>query len=208
MRGMTMEFYTSDLHFGHKNILKHEPDRPFKDVDHMDRELVARYNDVISDDDVVYILGDLSMGNLSNALALVEKMKGLKYFIPGNHDENWIGHKKQRSAINAAYTHAGLHVVQGPVSHVLGNRRHVVMSHFPQQCDFRRQARDTTGQDFSYEPDRFEPYRPKAGPVLHGHVHSMWKKRGTDVNVGIDVWNYQPVDADTLLKLLDSDYND
>jgi calcineurin-like phosphoesterase family protein len=173
----------------------------------MDRELVARYNDVVSDNDVVWILGDLSLGRLSSALEWVTKMKGIKYFVPGNHDENWIGHKKVRPAISAAYTHAGLTVKQGPVDHILGSLP-VKLSHFPQQCDFRKQARAKEGEDFSYEPDRFAPYRPKRGPVLHGHVHSLWKKRGTDVNVGVDVWNYQPVDADTLIKLLDSDYND
>lgn len=197
-----MDFYTADLHLGHKNILKHEPNRPWDDVETMDRELVARYNDVVSDDDNVWILGDLSLGHLSSALEWATKMKGNKFFVPGNHDENWIGHKKQKASINSAYTHAGFTVYQGPVPHLLGGKRPVWLSHFPEQCDFRRQART---KDLSYEPDRFEPYRPKSGPTIHGHVHSMWKKKGRDINVGVDVWDFAPVDADTLLELLDYD---
>ena len=201
-----MIFYTSDLHFGHKNILKYEPDRPWATTEQMDRELVARYNDVVSDGDTVYILGDLSLGKLSDALGFVEKMKGNKIFIPGNHDENWIGHKKHRTAINSAYTHAGLTVVQGPIAHTLCGVRGVQLCHFPRQDDLRALKRGR-GEEYTKE-DKFARYRPTTGPVLHGHVHSLWKKRGTDINVGVDVWNYQPVAAETLLELLDSDYND
>lgn len=199
---MTTTWYTADLHFGHKNILKYEPNRPWDSVDVMDRELVARFNDRVQENDSVYIVGDLSLGSLTNALSWVEKMSGIKTFIPGNHDECWIGHKKFEKYLSR-YQDAGLEVIQGPVQHFLGTKR-VWMSHFPAQCDFRRQART---KDLSYEPDRFAPYRP-VGPTIHGHVHSMWKKRGTDVNVGVDVWDWFPVDAQTISSLFDSDYND
>jgi hypothetical protein len=36
----------------------------------------------------------------------------------------------------------------------------------------------------------------------------MWKKRGTDINVGVDVWDWYPVEANTIATLMDSDYND
>lgn len=202
---MTTTWYTADFHFGHKNILRHEPSRPWDSVDVMDRELVARFNDRVQENDSVYILGDLSLGSLTNALSWVEKMNGIKTFIPGNHDECWIGSKRFQKYL-PRYEDAGLEVQQGPVPHFLGTKR-VWMSHFPAQCDFRRQVRNGKSKDFDYEPDRFAPYRPQ-GPTIHGHVHSMWKKRGTDVNVGVDVWDWFPVDAQTISALFDSDYND
>ena len=50
---------TSDLHFGHENIIRY-CDRPFADVDAMNRALVDRWNEVVGDDDVVWVLGDFA----------------------------------------------------------------------------------------------------------------------------------------------------
>lgn len=49
-----MIYFTSDLHFGHINILRH-CDRPFADIDEMDRELIARWNRRVTPQDDVYI---------------------------------------------------------------------------------------------------------------------------------------------------------
>ena len=54
-----MVFVTSDLHFGHKNIIKYE-NRPFKDVEEMDQKLIENWNNKVGKDDTVYILGDFS----------------------------------------------------------------------------------------------------------------------------------------------------
>ena len=50
-------FFTSDLHFGHENVLKMD-NRPFKTVDEMDAELIKRWNKKVNKGDIVYVLGD------------------------------------------------------------------------------------------------------------------------------------------------------
>ena len=55
---MSKKFYISDLHIDHANILGFD-NRPFKDVEEMNNELIHRWNDVVSDGDLVYILGDM-----------------------------------------------------------------------------------------------------------------------------------------------------
>ena len=55
---MSRKFYISDLHFGHKNILGFD-NRPFVDIEQMNNELIRRWNSVVSDGDVVYVLGDM-----------------------------------------------------------------------------------------------------------------------------------------------------
>ena len=71
-----MEWITADLHLGHGNIIKY-CNRPFNDVNHMNVMLVNNWNSVVSDDDVVFVLGDLSMGNKNDAAELyIPMLKG------------------------------------------------------------------------------------------------------------------------------------
>ena len=86
-----MIYYTSDLHFGHKNIIKYE-NRPFKDIEEMQYELIKRWNNKVkSNDDHIYILGDFAFkgSNLSidHINEIVDNLKGKKHLIIGNHDQ-------------------------------------------------------------------------------------------------------------------------
>ena len=51
-------FFTSDLHFGHENVIKFD-NRPFKTVEEMDEELIRRWNAKVGKGDLVYVLGDM-----------------------------------------------------------------------------------------------------------------------------------------------------
>lgn len=62
-----MIYYTSDLHFSHKNIILY-CNRPFKDIDEMNECIIERWNNVIKPNDMVYLLGDVIMGLKKKAL--------------------------------------------------------------------------------------------------------------------------------------------
>jgi len=47
-------WFTADLHLGHANIIRY-CDRPYADVDVMDRDLVARWNDTVAPADEVWV---------------------------------------------------------------------------------------------------------------------------------------------------------
>ena len=95
---------TSDLHFGHRNILKyckgriprvkewgrqHGIDVTDKNiVDVMDMWLVDIWNSTVAKHDKVYILGDFSFKTRAENEKLLDKLNGKKYFILGNHDGN------------------------------------------------------------------------------------------------------------------------
>ena len=57
-----MIFYTSDLHLGHANVIRFDK-RPFADVEEMDQYIITRWNNRVSEDDTVYILGDICHRN-------------------------------------------------------------------------------------------------------------------------------------------------
>ena len=85
-------FFTSDLHLGHQNVIKMN-DRPFKDVDEMNRTLIQNINARVSSRDTLWILGDVSYKiTRDEAIALISKIncKDL-HLVRGNHDKNWEG---------------------------------------------------------------------------------------------------------------------
>lgn len=58
---MNKIFLTADLHFGHQDILKHAPNRPFsetEDITAHDEWLLDLWQSTVDKRDTVYILGD------------------------------------------------------------------------------------------------------------------------------------------------------
>ena len=53
-----MIYFTSDMHLGHKAVIRMQ-NRPFENVEEMNRILIDNYNSVVHKDDTVYILGDI-----------------------------------------------------------------------------------------------------------------------------------------------------
>lgn len=86
---MTDVWFTSDHHFGHKNIIKY-CNRPFLSVEEMDEELIYRWNSCIKTNDIVYYLGDFTLKNFNFAKEIFDRLKGKIYFIKGSHDCAWI----------------------------------------------------------------------------------------------------------------------
>lgn len=80
-------WFTSDTHFGHKNIIQFSG-RPFKDVDHMNEELIKSWNSVVDEEDDVYHLGDFSLTNATNTQKILDRLNGKIHLIKGNHEKS------------------------------------------------------------------------------------------------------------------------
>ena len=80
-----MIYYIADNHFGHKNVIRFD-NRPFDDTVLMDEVLVHNWNERVTEDDTVYILGDCFWKNEENSVKLIQSLKGHKHLIRGNHD--------------------------------------------------------------------------------------------------------------------------
>lgn len=80
-----MTFFTADLHFGHKNIIKYE-NRPFDSVEQMDEQLIKNWNAKVTKGDKVFVLGDFSFTNKERIKELVAALNGVKILVLGNHD--------------------------------------------------------------------------------------------------------------------------
>lgn len=78
-------FFTSDQHFNHKNIIKY-CNRPFSSVSEMNEKLIENWNNVVSDSDIVFHLGDFAFGGSSLYKDILDRLNGSIYLILGNHD--------------------------------------------------------------------------------------------------------------------------
>lgn len=79
------EFFTSDLHFRHKNILNFEK-RPYDTVDEMNAKLIEIWNKTVGKNDTVYNLGDFCFGGYDEWVKILEQLNGKITHIKGNHD--------------------------------------------------------------------------------------------------------------------------
>lgn len=82
---MSKIFVTSDLHFGHNRDFIYGS-RGFPSVEAHDNAIIENWNSVVSDEDEVYILGDLMLGNNEKGIEKIKRLKGIKHIILGNHD--------------------------------------------------------------------------------------------------------------------------
>lgn len=79
-------FFTSDLHVGHRNVLRF-CNRPFLDIKDMSRGLIENWNRVVGENDIVFDLGDMFWFDSRHEIKkFVEKLNGHIYKVPGNHD--------------------------------------------------------------------------------------------------------------------------
>ena len=84
-----MIYFTSNMHLGHEAII-HMCNRPFKNVEEMNRTLIRNINSMVHKNDTVYLLGDVTHRvSLDEANELISKLNGHKILICGNHDKNY-----------------------------------------------------------------------------------------------------------------------
>lgn len=86
-----MIWLTSDLHLCHDREWIYKP-RGFNTVYEMNAAIVENWNNTVSMEDDVYILGDLMLNDNNEGLRLIKSLKGNIHIVLGNHDtDNRIG---------------------------------------------------------------------------------------------------------------------
>jgi len=122
---MSKTYITSDLHFGHKNILKFCPEtrgKYYGDIDYMRESMIEEWNNIVNEEDVVYILGDVCFGSAIKSAVIVNRLNGRLILVKGNHDHEIIRHNKEfRDAFDSIHDYLTI-VYDGTF---------VVMFHYP-----------------------------------------------------------------------------
>ena len=81
---MNKIYLTSDLHLGHDREFIWKA-RGFTSVDEMNETIVQKWNETVSTEDDVYILGDVILGDPDN-IEYVKRLNGKLHIVLGNHD--------------------------------------------------------------------------------------------------------------------------
>lgn len=174
-------YFTSDLHLHHTNIIRYaHRNPPFGDTGEMDRGLIKRWNRVVGRHDRVYYLGDLCFAgtrNIDEGMRIygdaMRMVRGRTVFLRGNHDNGL-----QRGDYFIYEEIEGMKVF---------------MRHWPPWVHPRR-----------FPHNFYIPF--DVDLILCGHVHDKWRyrmcavgeRRVPVVNVGTDVWGYEPVSLTTI----------
>ena len=117
-------FFTSDLHFGHENVIKFD-NRPFKTVEEMDEELIRRWNAKVGKGDLVYVLGDMIWKSRNgDADQLIKSLNGQIILIKGNHDR-FLHNAKAKAALAGVKDYDDISV---PLED--GTTRRCILSHY------------------------------------------------------------------------------
>lgn len=199
-------FFTGDTHFGHRLMALHRGHAPgagsrddvtLEQVHAHDEDIVASWNSVVSPEDIVWHLGDLTLKHTAEIADILGYLNGRIRFVLGNHDrahphfrERAISAQQELLVNGIEYVCTAARVtIPGGSS----GRIPVMLCHFP----YRR-----AGQD----DHRFRAWQLESSGdwLLHGHTHShtaMNRDLPGQIHVGWDSWQ-RPVSAAELLRLM------
>jgi calcineurin-like phosphoesterase family protein len=153
----------------------------------MDAKLIENWNATIKmESDIIYHMGDFAFSKKPRIKEIISQLKGRIVLVMGNHDLDksvsfWLDAGiEQVHKLGYAKVHE---MVSG-----------VYLSHYPQK---------TFMQEYESNKERayLLPHAPdnQKGVLLHGHVHTQWRFKGNNVNVGCDMWDYRPTSIGSVL---------
>jgi len=166
---------TSDLHFGHKNIMGFCPEtraRFRNDVNYMNEQMVKEWNDLIAPEDTVYILGDVAFLPAQKAAEYITRCNGSKILIEGNHDRKILNDPTFRRCFKEVHKYLDVQF----------NETKVVMFHYP-----------------IAEWDQMH----RGAVHFHGHLHGgiSGMERYRCVDVGMDATGAIAISMDHAIRL-------
>jgi calcineurin-like phosphoesterase family protein len=175
MRAYHNIWFTSDWHFGHTNIINFS-NRPFTDTHHMNCILCDNHNKVVKPNDIVYHLGDIAMNPVQGAKNF-NRLNGKFYLIRGNHDM-----KRWSKFMKTADTSKILDV---------WDLRCIKVDKIPIMiCHYRMD---------SWDKSHFGSWHFFG----HSHQKEAWPDKSIlRINVGVDAWEYKPVNFEILRDLI------
>ena len=188
-------FVTADHHFGHENIIKF-CNRPFGEVDEMDRVLIENWNKIVKKNDTVFHLGDFTLGDWGIAERYFQKLNGNIKILANywHHDKRWLRYLLPENHYGVIKINITANItieVLPPIVTLeipeLGISKHplaITLCHYPMAV---------------WDRKHYGAWH------LHGHSHGTYQYPANDeynlmaMDVGVDTMNYHPISLGNVL---------
>lgn len=187
-------WFTSDMHFGHRNVIKF-CGRPYADEKEMGRELIKNWNDTVKQNDFIFSLGDFSWWTgRHECKKLVGQLRGRKYFVPGNHCKEDMYEFVDDPDFHVCADTVVLYIrgQEGDPRFKDVKTYEIVLNHYPLTC-WSHSDHPNCYQFFGHIHSR-------AGQPLTEFGAEIPIKEGKQMDVGVDRWNYKPIDLFDAIK--------
>lgn len=173
-------YFTSDTHFNHTNIISY-CQRPFKNIDEMNERIIANWNEIVSEDDIIFHLGDFCLGGAAEWTRLLDRLNGKIYLIMGNHDR-----KNIRQGFMDRFEHVAMQM------HIEVGKQRIYLNHYPFLC-FEGGYKDVW-QLFGHVHTR----KTNTG-IDAGRLQYLYP---TQYDVGVDNNNFAPVSFEQVKRII------
>ena len=169
-----MIYFISDTHFYHSNIIKY-CNRPFKNVKEMNETIINNWNNVVTNKDTVYHLGDFCLSNDDDIKSIFNRLNGSIILIRGNHDRKTV--KFYEKIGFKVLTHAP----------IVLDKYKLMLSHVPLPDSIIK-----------------EGYINLHGHIHNKSISENYPENYSDekhINLSVDVTDYKPVSIDEINKI-------
>jgi len=178
-------YVSSDLHFSHKNIIKYCPDSRghLNSVGEMNEVLINNFNNVLTEEDHIYLLGDIGFGSPESTMEFLKRINGTKTIIHGNHDRKLIASPIFRNPSERRLAGIIEDTPYKVISQTIGGKKYgVVLFHF--------RIAEWDGMHH--------------GSIhLFGHSHGTGPEQpGRCQDIGVDTNNLMPYNLEDILRKL------
>ena len=152
-------YYISDLHILHKNVLNCEgssnfDNRPFKTFEEMHETLINNVNNVCGRSDHLYLVGDIAWKVNDESISLISRIKPNMHLICGNHERINDSRYKRLFCEICDYKEI--------TDNIKGKNYGVVLSHFPIMFWNKMKQINNDGS----------PRTKNYNILLYGHTHN------------------------------------
>ena len=184
-----MNFYISDLNIVHPGVIEFD-NRPFADLNEMQKTIIDNWNSRVQKNDTVYIVGDFIWYKEKEWSFYLEQLCGNKVLVRGNHDPKRFSETTQKFFQDITN-----------FKEVKDTGRHIILCHYPIPF-FRTGFLENSYMLYGHVHMTKEyEYLKEMRKVIKGDAGSYGTPTGNFINIGaiLPYMDYSPRTLDEII---------